>query len=213
MDELDDLRDTQVILAEISESVQHLPQLRGFQKQQRHLEAKLLKNLRKLIKKFQTKELTRRIRKTHESLETESPEGFEVSVMRAVDDAYRLDIQRLELVQQDRPATIHPVRIAFKSFRYVVEMIHSLLDGYPEALLKQMHDYQTRMGDVQDAEVFMQTLRDYAESASILDLETVRRYYEHRHAEAIAAYVEAMDELRSFWRAASDQPFPWEMST
>lgn len=213
LDQLDDLRDTQVILAEISESTQHLPQLQGFQKQQQHLERQFLKRLRKQIKSFQTKELTRLIREVHETLINESPEGFETVVLQTVDESYLLTRRRLSLIDPARPATIHRVRIAFKNFRYMVEIVHPLLMAFPRERLRSMHDYQSRMGGVQDAEVFLQTLSDYADGATLHDLEAVRLYYERRHAEAINAYVEDMNQLYSFWRAAPDQPFPWEMST
>jgi CHAD domain-containing protein len=47
LDEFDDLRDTQVMLAELSEVVQELPQLHDFQKHLQFMEAKMLRNLRK----------------------------------------------------------------------------------------------------------------------------------------------------------------------
>src|SRR5512133_664071 len=54
LDELDELRDTQVILAEISEVRHELPQLHPFQEQLQADEAKILRTLRKKIKKFET---------------------------------------------------------------------------------------------------------------------------------------------------------------
>ncbi len=213
MDELDELRDTQVILAELSETLQEFPQLQRFQKQQHYFEEKLLKSLRRKIKKFRSNGLARRIRKLHEALQGELPGALETPILQAVDEAYLFATQRLSLVDVARPATIHRVRVAFKNFRYMVEIVHPLLMDFPRQRLKSMHDYQSQMGEVQDAEVFMQTLNDYAESASLHDLEAVRLYYERRHAAAISAYVEDMNHLHSFWRAAPDQPFPWEMST
>jgi CHAD domain-containing protein len=212
MDELDELRDTQVILAELSETLQEFPQLQRFRKRQHYFEEKHLKSLRKKIRKFQTSELTRRIRKVHEMLQEESPVALETPILQAVDDAYLFTRQRLSLVDPARPSTIHRVRIAFKNFRYMVEIVHPMLMDFPRERLKSMHDYQSVMGEVQDAEVFMQTLTDYSESASLHDLEAVRLYYERRHADAITAYVEGMNHLYSFWRTAPDQPFPWEMS-
>jgi CHAD domain-containing protein len=47
LDEFDDLRDTQVILAEISETLQELPQLQEFQNYLQDIEKSLLKTLRK----------------------------------------------------------------------------------------------------------------------------------------------------------------------
>ena len=109
-----------------------------------------------------------------------------------------------------RPATIHRVRVAFKAFRYMVEIVHRLLDGFPRGILKQMNDYQTLMGNIQDAEVFAQTFANFADRVSFSDLDAVRRYDEKRCVEAISAFVKAMDQLHTFWRPAPDQPFPWE---
>ena len=66
------------------------------------------------------------------------------------------------------------------------------------------------MGEIQDAEVFAQTLADFSEHASFPDLEPVRRYYERRHAEAISAYAKAANQINTFWRSAPEGPFPWE---
>ena len=210
LDEFDDLRDTQVILAEISEILQELPQLHDFQKHLQFTEEKLLRNLRKKIKQLESSEVTKRIRKTHESIETESSPDLNSLVMQAVDDVYLITKQRLGWVEATRSATIHRVRIAFKSLRYMIEIVQPLLHDLPVENFKRMNDYQSLMGEIQDAEVFAQTLADFSEHASFSDLEPVRRYYEHRHAEAISAYVREMTQLDTFWRSAPEQPFPWE---
>lgn len=210
LDEFDDLRDTQVILAEISEILQELPQLRSFQKHLQFTEGKILRTLRKRIKKLETSAVIQRIRKTHESIDAEMNDDLESQIMQAVDDAYLLTKQRHGWVDCTRLATIHRVRIAFKSFRYMMEIVHPLLKDFPIENLKRMNDYQSLMGEIQDVEILAQTLADYSEHASFADLEPVRRYYERRHAEAISAYVEEMNQLHIFWRPAPDQPFPWE---
>lgn len=210
LDEFDDLRDTQVILAELSEILQEFPQLQDFQKHLRFAEEKILRVLRKKIKKMEMTEVTRRVRKTHESFEAESLEDLEAQVLQAVDDAYLLARQRLVWVDPARSTTIHRVRIAFKTFRYIVEIVHPLLMDFPPGNLKLMHDYQSLMGEVQDAEVFAQTLVDFSEYTAFPFLEPVRRYYENRHSEATSAYVGNMNQLNEFWRPAPGQPFPWE---
>ena len=210
LDEFDDLRDTQVILAEISEILHELPQLKDFQKHLQSAEEKLLRTLRKKIKKLEISEITKRIRKTHESIEAEANSELEAQIMQAVDDVYLTTKQRYTSVDLARSATIHRVRIAFKSFRYMIEIIYPLLKDFPVEHLKRMNDYQSLMGEIQDAEVFMQTLVDFSEHTSFPDLEPVRRYYERRHAEAISAYVKERNLLDTFWRSAPDQPFPWE---
>jgi CHAD domain-containing protein len=210
LDEFDELRDTQVILAEISEVLHELPQLQEYQRHLKAAEEKMLRSLRKKVRNFETSDLSRRLHKMHGALEANDGDDLRAQVMQAVDDAYHLTQERFEWVDPSRAATIHRVRVAFKSFRYMVEIIHPLLENYPTENLKQMNDYQSLMGEVQDNEVFMQTLADYSESASFPELEPVRDYYEKRHAEAIAAYLKEMNQLNGFWRPAPDQPFPWE---
>jgi CHAD domain-containing protein len=210
LDEFDDLRDTQVILAELSEIMQELPQLYDFQKHLQFTEEKLLRNLRKKIKQLEASEVTKRIRKTHATLEAETNDDLKVQLMQAVDDVYLNTKQRLGWVDLTRSATIHRVRIAFKALRYMIEIIQPMLSDFPVENLKRMNDYQSLMGEIQDAEVFAQTLADYSEHTSFSDLEPVRRYYEQRHAEAISAYASALNQIHPFWRSAPEQPFPWE---
>lgn len=210
LDELDDLRDTQVILAEVSETIQELPELQTFQKQQQRIEEKLFRSLRKKVTKFDSHELSRRIHKTRDSIHIDTEDEMKPQVLRAIDDAYWVAAQRLERVDLSRPPTIHRVRIAFKTFRYMVEVMHPLLAGFPDANLKQMHEYQSLMGEVQDAEVFIQTLKEFSEHSPFSDPGPIHRYYEQRHADAIAAYAKNMNQLLVFWRLEPDQPFPWE---
>ena len=210
LDQFDDLRDTQVILAEISESLNELPQLQKFQYHMQAIEDDLLKTLRRKLKVIKLFDVSRRIRKTRESLEMKSSDHMISQTLQAVDDAFLLAKQRHSWIDTAQPATIHRVRLAFKTFRYMVEIIHPLLNGFPSDNLRRMNDYQSLMGEIQDVEVLMQTLADFPTRGSSLDFEPVRRYYEHRHTEAISAYVEEMNQIDTFWRLASDQPFHWE---
>ena len=210
LDEFDDLRDTQVILAEISETIQELPQLQKFQYHLQSVEEELLKTLRKKLKVIDLFDVSKRIRRTRESLEAEADVNIVSKILQAVDDAFLLAKQRHGWIDTAQPATIHRVRIAFKTFRYMVEIIHPLLDEFPSENLKQMHDYQSLMGGIQDVEVIMQTLADFPTRGSSLDFGPVRLYYERRHAEATSAYIEEMNQIDDFWRLSPDQSFPWE---
>jgi CHAD domain-containing protein len=210
LDEFDDLRDTQVMLAEISETIQELPQLQKFQYHLQIVEENLLKTLRKKLKVIDLFDVSKRIRKTRESLETNSDEELTLQTLQAVDHAFLVTKQRHSWIDSAQPATIHRVRIAFKAFRYMMEIIEPLLRDFPADNLKQMNDYQSLMGEIQDVEVIMQTLADFPSSASSFDHQPVRRYYERRHAEAISAFIEDMNQFDTFWRPAPDEPFPWE---
>jgi CHAD domain-containing protein len=212
LDEFDDLRNTQVILAEISEAIQELPQLREFQDYLQEVEKKLLKTLRKKLKVIDLFDVSKRIRRLRESLKAESAANGDLveKTLRVVDDAFLITKQRQNWINPAQANTIHRVRQAFKTFRYMVEIVHPLLDDFPSENLEQMHDYQSLMGEIQDVEVIMQALADTPQHVAAFDPEPVRRYYERCHADAISAYLVTMDRLATFWRPAPDQPFPWE---
>ena len=74
-----------------------------------------------------------------------------------------------------------------------------------------MKDYQRGMGRIQDANVLLLTLADFASSDSSFDLEPSRRFYEQCHTDAVSAYLADMHSLNHFWRAAPDQSFAWEI--
>lgn len=210
LDDFDEIRDAHVMLAEISGTIHELPQLEKLQKHLEGTEKRLLKDLRRKIKHLNLKKITRRIRKTRESLKDESKDDWVEPILRSVDDAFLITRQRYERVDPAQPATIHRVRVAFKKFRYMIEIIHPLLDGFPEENLKLMNQYQTLMGEIQDAEVFLRTLDDFRTAASNTDLEPVRQYYESRHAEALSAYLKEKERLNIFWRSSPEENFPWE---
>ena len=210
LDEFDDLRDTQVILAEISETLQELPQLEHFQEHLQGVEKVLLKKLRKRLRVIDLFEVSKRVRRMRESLKTESDPESVARILQAVDDAFLITRQRLTWINPAQSTSIHRVRLAFKTLRYLIEIVHPLLPAFPVQNLKQMHDYQSLMGEIQDVEVIMQALADAPVHAASFDPEPVRRYYERRHAEAISSYLACRNQLDMFWRSAPDQPFPWE---
>jgi CHAD domain-containing protein len=92
----------------------------------------------------------------------------------------------------------------------MLEIIYPLLPGFPETHLKNMHNYQTVMGEIQDVEVLLQTLEEYAANHKKYDPLPVKSFYEQRHTELINTYIETMYEFVIFWRELPDKPFPWK---
>jgi len=209
LDNLDELRDAQVMLADISENILQIPSLKPFEEYLLRREKKLMRAARREIKSLKIGELAKRIRKLKESIVESQPDGLDP--LPAVDEAYAGVIRRYERVDATRPVTIHRLRIAFKKFRYMVESIHPTLKGFPEDTLKRMHDYQTSMGEIQDMEAALHELTKFEKTAPKgYDPEPVRVYYKEHHALAISRYLEGRSEVLSFWRPAPDQPFPKE---
>ena len=210
LDEFDDLRNIQVVLAEVSETVKELPQLQEFQDHLQSVEKGLLKTLRKRLKVVDLFDVSKWIRRLRESLKKEADGDLLLQAFQAVDDAFLITKRRRDWINPAQATSIHRVRISFKTFRYMVEIVHSLLDNYPAPNLKYMHDYQSLMGEIQDVEVILQVLTDAPVDVASFDPEPVRHYYEGCHTQAISAYLEHMNQLDTFWRPAPDQPFPWE---
>ncbi len=211
LDHLDDLRDIQVLLADISETIQEIPALHPFQEYLQQKEKKLLRAARKEIKSLTIESLSKRIKKLGQTIETSKQTDLDESLFSAVDEVYAIVNQRYALVDPGQPATIHRLRIAFKKFRYMIEAIYPILEHFPEDYLKRMHNYQASMGDIQDMEVALQELADFSEHAPAnYDPEPARAYYKERHAIAMSSYIEDKGEIITFWRSAPDQPFPKE---
>lgn len=210
LDEFDDLRDIQVVLAEISETIQELPQLQEFQDHLQNVEKSLLKTLRKKLRVVDLFDVSKRIRRMREALKAEPNENFIGPAFQAVDGVFLITRQRRNWVNPAQATSIHRVRVAFKTFRYMVEIIHPVLQDFPFENLKCMHDYQSLMGEIQDVEVITQALADAPVQVSSFDPVPVRGYYERCHAKVVSAYLERKDQLDTFWRPTPDQPFPWE---
>jgi CHAD domain-containing protein len=214
LDDFDDLRDTQVMLVETSENKESLPDLKAFEDLLKEREKRLLRKARKRIRSIKLSELSGRIGKIAEWLEEgEDQEQFHDQALQAADNAYLRAFQAFEQTDGTRLGAIHHLRLAFKKFRYMIEIIHPQIPGYPESCLKRMHDYQSAMGDIQDVETFLNMATEFSEGEpSALNLESIRGYYEKRRVEVVSAFLKDKGEFLAFWRAAPDQPYPWEKS-
>jgi CHAD domain-containing protein len=209
LDNLDELRDAQVMLAEISENIHDQPSLQPFEDYLLRREKKLMRAARKEIKSLKIGELAKRMRKLAEAVGASQPDGLDP--LPAVDEAYAGVIQRYGRIDPAQPATIHRLRIAFKKFRYMVESIHPILEGFPKDYLKRMHEYQTSMGEIQDMEAALQELAEFEKTApKEYDPTPARAYYAEQHTLAISRYLEDKGEVMTFWRTAPDQTFPKE---
>jgi CHAD domain-containing protein len=211
LDNLDDLRNIQALLADISEIVHETPVLQPYQEYLQRREKKLLRTARKEIKSLKIESLSKRIKKLNQTIETVKQASLDVGLFSAVDEAYAVVNQRYTMIDPSQPATIHRLRIAFKKLRYMIEAIYPILEHFPEDYLKRMHNYQAAMGDIQDMEVALQELADFGEVAPAdYDPEPARAYYKERHAIALSRYIKDKGEIITFWRSAPDQPFPEE---
>ena len=211
LDDLDNLRDTQVMLVEVTETLGNLPGLAPFQAYLIKREKRLLRSTAKDVKSFKSRGIRKRLDSTHKALlKAEKGINQQMELLQIVDDAYETTLRRFQSIEPAQPETIHRVRIAFKKFRYMVEIVHPLIPNFPDNNFKHMRAYQDMMGDIQDLEIFLSVFDDFADKDASYDPEPVRRFYQQHHTEAVNAFVEGMHQINTFWRPAPDSPFPWE---
>jgi CHAD domain-containing protein len=211
LDDFDDLRDVQVMLADISENIESLSELAPFQQYLQKQEKRLLRTAEAGVRAIKPTSMNHRLLKVREVLSAIPAEGLPLRLLQTVDNAYLIVRQRYGWIDPDQPASIHSVRVAFKKFRYMIECIHPVLTDFPEAQFKRMHDYQTMMGDIQDAEVFLLTLANFATRHTEFALDPVHRLYERYFSQALTIYLDDKGELETFWRATPETAFPWNM--
>jgi CHAD domain-containing protein len=212
LDDLDDLHDTQVMLVEVSDTLDDLPELQPFLEFLDKRERRLLHLAAKSIKSFKYSNFRKQmeaIRKT--LLKQERIVTWPPLMLQAVDDAYAALLRRYQRIEPVDMATLHRVRIAFKKFRYMVEIVHTLIPNFPEANFKYMHEYQGMMGDIQDEEILISTFEDFAEGDASYNPEPVLQFYLQHRTDLINAFVEDMHQINTFWRPTPELPFPWEV--
>lgn len=210
LDDLDDLRDTQVLLADASEFMHEIPDLKRVQEHWLEEEKRLMRHTRKLVRAGDIKSLTKRIEKVRE-LVRDLPEEKNIAdqILSTVDEAYVRVTRAYTIMDEENIPGIHKLRIAFKKFRYSVEIAHPLLSHFPPGNFERMHDYQSRMGDIQDMGVARQKLTEL-DPASNPDLEIVSNHYASRLRTAVLTFLEDKGEVLVFWRSSPDRSFPWE---
>lgn len=206
IDQLDELRDVQVMLVEISDNIELLPELKSFQKALTKREAKLFRAAYKHVKQNGLSELSRRVRKTREDLaELEAQDAdFRERLLEVADNAHASARQASEQVDSAQPSTIHNLRIVFKKFRYLAEIVTAYAETYPAENFERMHHYQDVMGNIQDAEVFLTSFVEYTEEhAADLKKENVIKFYRKKLHTLIEDFIRIRAQLNSFWKTNS----------
>ena len=110
----------------------------------------------------------------------------------------------IEIRHQIDPAhleTIHRTRIAFKRFRYMIELLQPILPAVKPRQLIAMDQYQTMMGEIQDVSVMIERLDALLEKKKFkrLPLDRFRQVLLQRRERLVQAYLNVADQLFTFW--------------
>jgi CHAD domain-containing protein len=123
------------------------------------------------------------------------------TVLRSVNQAFARVVALRDRCRADDLATIHRLRIAFKAFRYVVELLQPVLPGVTKRKLDTLHAFQNRLGEIQDADVLVAALDKFSlkhpENAAAV--EAFHRDAERRRSLLVREFLANADRIHQFW--------------
>jgi CHAD domain-containing protein len=205
------LRDAQVQLLSIEPMLPSFPALQDFHDHLVKRERKLVKRLAEKVNAVKTGSMAKIMRATAEQLQAllQTPamqrEKHRVA-MAAVEAAFNRVVERRGAIDPSDPTTIHRMRVAFKKFRYMVEALAPILPKASPRRLKAMNAFQGRMGDIQDSEVLLASVRTFALQKPVgLDTALIEACQElsRRRTALVEAFLPSADAVFTFWTPAS----------
>ena len=199
------LRDTQVTLAAVKSLDKPLAGKQLFCAYLLKQEHSQLHDSRQSLQEFPAGKVSRQLRKMRKKLGKQSVgvNGGK-GLRRAVEAAYARVLARHRLVQKGDMASIHRVRVAFKRFRYAVEVVQQLAPAFdqglrfPDKTLQAMRSYQTLLGNVQDIEVMLATLGDFSTRSGDVEAAPLLHHVQQQRGLLVARYWRQREQLAGF---------------
>jgi CHAD domain-containing protein len=207
----DDLRDTQVQLGAVKPLRRDFPAARLFHQQLQKAEERLTRRTRRRVKHIRTRRLIKLLSTCRQEIKNwsaDAPAGkSNAMLLRCVGHAFERTLRLQGRIDPKVAETIHRTRVAFKHYRYMVETLAPYCPGVKGSTLRQMHDYQTMMGEIQDAEVLRLSFERFLEKAKLKSSEAGRFQKEilARRKLRITTYFSARDELLDFRPQAGER--------
>jgi CHAD domain-containing protein len=204
LDIFDDLRDTQVQVVAVNSLQATFPAARAICEWLQKREARFRKQARACVKRSRTKPLAKLIALSEDAFEIQckkrSADAATKLLARSVNKAFARTMQFKQRIRTRQPKTIHRTRVAFKRFRYMVELLPDHLSA-DEKMLAEMQHYQTMMGDIQDAAVLLQCFDKFVRKKNIRPEAAIQLREEllRRREWLIKVYMDAAGQLREFW--------------
>ena len=204
LDAFDDLRDTHVQLDLLKPLWPDFPEASGLKKCLRKCEKRLVPKLSGKIRTTKNGRLNRQLKQVEKALRQhgKAPGGGRVDSLAPafLGGAFRRVLALRRGVRRNKPATIHRMRVAFKRFRYTVELLRPFVPQYTPQRLDRMKDFQAAAGNIQDLAVLLATLDQHVRAGE-LPLDNVRNLRTEllrQERQAIDSFMSRIDELMKF---------------
>lgn len=203
LDSLSALRDIQVML----EAVRAWPMSRAGQAYALWLQQHEKLQLATVSSSLRTRrdgKVRRRLDRLRGRLETLSDvPGWQYALQQATTDAFTRVMARHRRIVRDDVQGIHRMRVAFKRFRYTVEVGQALVSSGDHRWLKALRDWQTLLGHLQDTVVMSTTLAVFIAEQHQFDVTPLVRLVTSQREKCLQDYWQQHDDLSGLWPPAS----------
>jgi CHAD domain-containing protein len=190
------LRDVQAQRCAIQKELKRFPELAHFHKWLTRREERLARRFEKHIRCGAKPKLKAALLALHKGLRKAAnkekrqrlnPKDY----LAKADARYQHLVELRAAVRANCPSTIHCLRIAFKAYRYMVEILKPEVFPVSQASLAAMREYQGVMGEIQDNEMLLARMRKYEKAKRRITLSAFRSELKRRHAELINRFLAA----------------------
>ncbi len=201
LDGLGAMRDVQVQKVYTRALLTDFPQLISFHKSLCVTERRLRRRARMQLRRFNLKAL---IRETNRVLEhfvaSIDPDDDRIGrqIGASLNDAFSRVLVLRARIDPDLPRSIHRTRLAFKKFRYTAEIAAPQFEEFTDGRLQAMHDFQDRMGTIQDLNSLLDAMMDFRRRSGRTSLLVVENELRRRRRHFVDEFVKSTDEIRFF---------------
>lgn len=204
LDDFDELRDTQVQLRLLRPLWDQFPEAQNLRTILRAGEQELISRLGRRIKDTKNARLSRRLKEIERRLEQSAGAAARDASGAVAADAARMVFARVASLRRrarrNAPSTLHRMRVAFKRYRYLNELLQPFLPQLTDDRLERMRLYQGAAGEIQDLEVLLDRLAALAgeRRLRVSEIKNLRRELQLRRRLAVEAFLSGIDELNDF---------------
>ena len=204
LDAFDDLRDTHVQLELLKPLWPDFPEASGLKKCLRKCEKRLVPKLSGKIRTTKNGRLNRQLKEVEKALRqhgSTAAGGRADSLAQSfLGGTFRRVLALRRQIQRNKPATIHRMRVAFKRFRYTVELLQPFAPQFTPERLDRMKDFQAAAGNIQDLAVLLARVNQYVESGELplRDMRNLRTELLRQERQAIDSFMSRINEFVKF---------------
>jgi CHAD domain-containing protein len=204
LDAFDELRDTQVHLQLLNRLWPEFPEAKPLRKLLRRHEQRLIKQTRKKVLGTRQGQLTRKLKELEKQIRdtsTSKPKTADQRIATAtLRDSFDRVVSLRRRIRGDDSAAIHRMRVAFKRFRYMSELLQLFLPWLTKERIRRMRKFQASAGDIQDLEILLAKLDQFVQEKEVpaATLGKLRSELSRRKEQALDSFGERIDDLLEF---------------